>query len=60
MNSNIYFYALFTDDDVNYLRFNRDCLYSFIELVKNDFTVNKTKLNKLVKIIKIFIKMKIM
>lgn len=47
-----YFYALFTDDDVNYLRFNRDCLYSFIELVKNDFTVNKTKLNKLVKIIK--------
>lgn len=47
-----YFYALFTDDDVNYLKFNRDCLYQFIELIKDDFTVNKTKLNKLVRIIK--------
>jgi len=47
-----YFYALFTDDDVNYLRFNRDCLYQFIELIKDDYTVNKTKLNKLVKTIK--------
>jgi len=46
-----YFYGLFTDDDVNYLKFNRDCLYQFIELIKNDFTVNKTKLNKLVKAI---------
>ncbi len=47
-----YFYALFTDEDVNYLRFNKDCLYQFIELIKNDFTVNKTKLKKLVSVIK--------
>ncbi len=47
-----YFYALFTDDDVNYIRFNKDCLYQFIELIKNDFTVNKTKLKKLVANIK--------
>jgi len=47
-----YFYALFTDDDINYLRFNRDCLSQFIKLIKDDYTVNKTKLNKLVKTIK--------
>jgi DNA helicase-2/ATP-dependent DNA helicase PcrA len=47
-----YFYALFTDDDIHYLKFNRDCLTQFIKLIKDDYTVNKSKLNKLVKTIK--------
>lgn len=47
-----YFYGLFTDEDINYLKFNRECLFQFIELIKGDIIVNKTKLNKLVKTIK--------
>jgi len=29
-----FFYGLFTDDDVNYVKFNRECLYEFIELLR--------------------------
>lgn len=47
-----YFYALFTDEDPNYIKFNKDCLYQFIDLIKDDITINKTKLNKLLREIK--------
>lgn len=52
-NRNIsYFYGLFTDEDPNYIKFNKDCLYTFMELIKDDSIINKSKLNKLIKIIK--------
>ncbi len=47
-----YFYALFTDEDPNYIKFNKDCLSNFIEILKDDLIVNKSKLNKLVRTIK--------
>ena len=47
-----YFYGLFTDEDFQYIKFHRECLFQFIELIKNDVIVNKTKLNQLLRIIK--------
>ena len=40
-----HFYALFTDEDPNYIKFNKDCLSNFIEILKDDLIVNKSKLN---------------
>jgi len=40
-----FFYGLFTDDDANYLNFNKNCLFEFIELIKSKKRVTK-KLGK--------------
>lgn len=40
-----FFYGLFTDEDANYINFNRKCLYEFIELIKGRKRVTK-KLGK--------------
>jgi len=47
-----YFYGLFTDEDIQYIKFHKECLFQFIELIKNDGIVKKTKLNQLLRIIK--------
>lgn len=36
-----FFYGLFTDDDPEYLQFNRKCLYEFIEFLKINTKVTK-------------------
>ena len=41
-----FFYGLFTDDDSNYITFNRKCLYEFIELIRIQSRITK-KLSKL-------------
>lgn len=41
-----FFYGLFTDDDSNYITFNRKCLYVFIELIRIQSRITK-KLSKL-------------
>ncbi|MBS2101082.1 UvrD-helicase domain-containing protein [Carboxylicivirga linearis] len=40
-----FFYGLFTDEDANYINFNRKCLYEFIELIKDRKRITK-KLGK--------------
>lgn len=41
MNHIPFFYGLFTDDDIEYVEFNRKCLYGFIELLKETSKVTK-------------------
>lgn len=36
-----FFYGLFTDDDTNYLKFHRECLFQFIELIKEKELITK-------------------
>ena len=36
-----FFYGLFTDDDQNYVKFNRECLFEFIELLRIKDQVTK-------------------
>lgn len=36
-----FFYGLFTDDDQNYVKFNRECLFEFIELLRVKDQVTK-------------------
>lgn len=36
-----FFYGLFTDDDAEYLQFNRKCLYEFIEFLKISTKITK-------------------
>jgi len=40
-NNISYFYGLFTDDDQKYIRFNRNCLFEFIELLKKHKHITK-------------------
>lgn len=41
-NRNIpFFYGLFTDEDSDYITFNRKCLYEFIELIKSNSKITK-------------------
>jgi DNA helicase-2/ATP-dependent DNA helicase PcrA len=41
-----FFYGLFTDDDSNYITFNRKCLHEFIELIRIQSRISK-KISKL-------------
>ncbi len=41
LNKIPYFFGLFTDDDPNYLTFNRKCLYEFIEQIKLQNRITK-------------------
>ncbi|MEF2712284.1 MAG: ATP-dependent helicase [Bacteroides uniformis] len=36
-----FFYGLFTDEDIDYVKFNRKCLFEFIELLKDNSKINK-------------------
>lgn len=36
-----FFYGLFTDEDSDYITFNRKCLYEFIELIKSNSKITK-------------------
>ena len=36
-----FFYGLFTDEDIEYIKFNRKCLFEFIELLKINSKINK-------------------
>lgn len=36
-----FFYGLFTDEDLEYITFNRKCLYEFIELLKSNLKITK-------------------
>jgi len=47
-----FFYGLFTDDDVNYVKFNRDCLFEFIELLRIKDSVTKKMASTLISKIK--------
>ncbi|WPV67116.1 ATP-dependent helicase [Chitinophaga sp. LS1] len=47
-----FFYGLFTDDDSNYIKFNRECLFEFIELLKIKDQVSKKLASTLVNRIK--------
>ena len=38
-----FFYGLFTDEDSEYITFNRKCLYEFIELLKSNSKITKNK-----------------
>ena len=46
LNNIPFFYGLFTDDDSNYITFNRKCLYEFIELIRIQSRITK-KISKL-------------
>lgn len=39
-----YFYALFSDEDHDYLRFHRECSFRFFEQIKNKPIISKTSL----------------
>ena len=43
-----FFYGLFTDEDSEYITFNRKCLYEFIELLKSNSKINKKIGKKLI------------
>lgn len=47
-----FFYGLFTDDDPNYLKFNRECLFEFIELIRIKDQVTKKMTTSLINKIK--------
>jgi DNA helicase-2/ATP-dependent DNA helicase PcrA len=47
-----FFYGLFTDDDPNYLKFNRECLFEFIELIRIKDQVTKKMTTSLITKIK--------
>ena len=36
-----FFYGLFTDEDIDYVKFNRKCLFEFIELLRDNSKINK-------------------
>lgn len=36
-----FFYGLFTDEDVEYVKFNKRCLYEFIEILKMESKISK-------------------
>lgn len=40
-NNTSFFYGLFTDEDSEYVKFNRKCLYEFIELLKANSKITK-------------------
>lgn len=48
-----FFYGLFTDDDPNYLKFNRECLFEFIELIRIKDQVTKKMTTSLINKIKL-------
>jgi DNA helicase-2/ATP-dependent DNA helicase PcrA len=47
-----FFYGLFTDDDPNYIKFNRECLFEFIELIRIKDQVTKKMTSSLLNKIK--------
>ncbi len=47
-----FFYGLFTDDDPNYIKFNRECLFEFIELLRIKDQVTKKMTSSLLNKIK--------
>jgi DNA helicase-2/ATP-dependent DNA helicase PcrA len=42
-----FFYGLFTDEDPNYIKFNRESLFELVELLRANGTVTKKMLNNL-------------
>ena len=36
-----FFHGLFTDEDIDYVKFNRKCLFEFIELLRDNSKINK-------------------
>jgi len=51
-NNNIpYYYALFSDEDYDYLRFHRECYFRFNEHIKNERFISRKSLDKFYKVI---------
>ncbi|MGN6647551.1 MAG: UvrD-helicase domain-containing protein [Cytophaga sp.] len=48
-----FFYGLFTDEDPNYVKFNRECLFEFIELLRLKDHVTKKMASKLIENLRI-------